>query len=118
MQGKLWAENLRGHLSRPCWCLAGGLNFHRREDIELNPGSQDSWIVTHCELITISMGHAKKRDEVPELPQALSNDEERTEPFERYEYYNVLWIEWEDGIAYRKGVGRVEKGMWEAQPLE
>jgi hypothetical protein len=29
----------------------------------------------------------------------------------RYEFYNVLWIEWEDGIAYRKGIGHVEKYM-------
>jgi hypothetical protein len=36
----------------------------------------------------------------------------------KYEWYNVLWVEWEEGIAYRKGVGRIEKAMWEAQELE
>lgn len=35
-----------------------------------------------------------------------------------YEFYFVLWIEWEDGIAYRRALGRVEKGVWEATPLE
>ncbi|KAI4869647.1 HET-domain-containing protein [Hypoxylon rubiginosum] len=35
-----------------------------------------------------------------------------------YEYYYVLWIEWEVGIAYRKGIGRVEKNMWERQERE
>lgn len=25
------------------------------------------------------------------------------------EFYNVLWIEWRDGTAYRKGLGRVSK---------
>ncbi|KAF1960726.1 HET-domain-containing protein [Byssothecium circinans] len=35
-----------------------------------------------------------------------------------YEYYNVLWIEWENGIAYRKALGRVYKEAWEAQELE
>jgi hypothetical protein len=35
----------------------------------------------------------------------------------RYEFYNVFWIQWEDGIAYRKGIGRVEKDIWEGQPL-
>lgn len=26
-----------------------------------------------------------------------------------YEYHNVLWIEWKDGVAYRRGLGRVGK---------
>lgn len=29
------------------------------------------------------------------------------------ERYRVLWIEWENGIAHRLGVGWVEKGAWE-----
>lgn len=35
-----------------------------------------------------------------------------------YEFYNVLWIEWKDNIAYRKGLGRVFKEVWESQDLE
>jgi hypothetical protein len=35
-----------------------------------------------------------------------------------YEYYNVMWIEWENGIAYRKAVGRVYKEAWESLDLE
>lgn len=35
-----------------------------------------------------------------------------------YEYYYVLWIEWKDGIAYRIGIGRVEKNAWERQERE
>jgi hypothetical protein len=35
-----------------------------------------------------------------------------------YEYYYVMWIEWQGSIAYRKGLGRVEKRAWEAQELE
>jgi hypothetical protein len=31
----------------------------------------------------------------------------------KYEFYNVLCIEWEGGIAYRKAVGRVWKEAWE-----
>ncbi|KAK1755884.1 heterokaryon incompatibility protein-domain-containing protein [Echria macrotheca] len=31
-----------------------------------------------------------------------------------YEFYNVLWIERRDGLAYRKGAGRVAKTVWEA----
>ncbi|KAH8676521.1 heterokaryon incompatibility protein-domain-containing protein [Tricladium varicosporioides] len=36
----------------------------------------------------------------------------------RVEFVNVLWIEWADGIAYRKGVGKVLKAMWEQLSLE
>jgi hypothetical protein len=35
-----------------------------------------------------------------------------------YEFYNVLWISWEDGVAYRKALGRVEKHVWEALEKE
>jgi hypothetical protein len=35
-----------------------------------------------------------------------------------YEFYNCLWIEWKDGIAYRKALGRVEKSIWEGLELE
>jgi hypothetical protein len=33
------------------------------------------------------------------------------------ERYRVLWVEWEDGIAYRLGVGWVEKTAWEGANL-
>lgn len=32
----------------------------------------------------------------------------------RYNFYSVLWVEWIDGVAYRKALGRVEKSIWEA----
>ncbi|KAM0351046.1 hypothetical protein ACHAPU_002827 [Fusarium lateritium] len=34
------------------------------------------------------------------------------------EFYGVLWVEWTDGIAYRKGCGYVKKEFWEEQDLE
>jgi len=37
---------------------------------------------------------------------------------EARDFYNVLWIEWTDGIAYRKGVGFVTKEAWEAADRE
>jgi hypothetical protein len=37
------------------------------------------------------------------------------EDLEWYMFFNVLWIEWVDGIAYRKAVGRVKKEAWEQQ---
>jgi hypothetical protein len=34
------------------------------------------------------------------------------------EFYNVLWIEWTDGVAYRISVGMVSKTAWEAADRE
>lgn len=34
------------------------------------------------------------------------------------EEYTVLWIEWEGGVAYRNGVGSIEKSKWEQLDLE
>lgn len=34
------------------------------------------------------------------------------------EFYYVMWIEWEDGIAYRKGLGRVLKEAWDRETTE
>ena len=35
------------------------------------------------------------------------------ERFQKYHFYNVLWVEWRDGIAFRKGIGHVEREAWE-----
>lgn len=32
--------------------------------------------------------------------------------------YNVLWIEWHGGIAYRKALDRVVKPVWDSRILE
>ncbi|KAK6957356.1 hypothetical protein Daesc_000140 [Daldinia eschscholtzii] len=37
---------------------------------------------------------------------------------EYYEHYYVMWIRWENGIAYRLGVGRVLKNAWEEAEKE
>jgi hypothetical protein len=72
-----------------------------------------------CELIAISkgsLGAPQTKDgielfaEVEAFPQLKDK--------ETYEFYNVLWIEWKDGIAYRKALGRVMKEAWERQDFE
>lgn len=35
-----------------------------------------------------------------------------------YRILLVLWIEWIDGIAYRKGLGRVLKEAWDREATE
>lgn len=71
-----------------------------------------------CELIALSLGTAENRDD--KHPGYL--DEwylpERPRDGEFYRFYNVLWIEWEGFIAYRKAVGTVYKEMWDSQRLE
>ncbi|KAH6865775.1 heterokaryon incompatibility protein-domain-containing protein [Alternaria rosae] len=41
-------------------------------------------------------------------------------PASKWQYmaYHVLWIEWEDGIAYRKAIGHVWKDEWDAADTE
>lgn len=41
-----------------------------------------------------------------DYPEPRVNDEEL------YTFYNILWAECQDVIAYRKGVGRVKKDTW------
>lgn len=31
-----------------------------------------------------------------------------------YHFYNVLWVERKEGIAYRRAAGRVPKAIWDA----
>ncbi|KAH6876404.1 heterokaryon incompatibility protein-domain-containing protein [Thelonectria olida] len=33
---------------------------------------------------------------------------------ETWSFMNVLWVSWDDGVAYRRGVGRVQRSAWEA----
>jgi hypothetical protein len=32
--------------------------------------------------------------------------------------YNVLWVEWADGIACRNGLGRIKRRAWDALDVE
>jgi WD40 repeat protein len=34
---------------------------------------------------------------------------------EKYEFYNLLWIEWEKGIAFRRGLGRIAMDVWKRE---
>jgi hypothetical protein len=41
------------------------------------------------------------------------NHPERLKWSHWYEYYTVMWVKWVEGIAYRRGIGRVCKTYWE-----
>ncbi|UPL02287.1 hypothetical protein LCI18_013221 [Fusarium solani-melongenae] len=69
-----------------------------------------------CELVAISIGSINstaggwtRLDEYPEL---------KNQNRESFEFYNVLFVEWKDGVAHRQGIGRVDKSAWELQSRE
>ncbi|KAJ2997810.1 hypothetical protein NUW58_g533 [Xylaria curta] len=66
-----------------------------------------------CEFIAVSGGISWKdgNDEQTILEEWAQVDV--IESLLTYEFYNVLHIEWEQGVAYRKAVGRVWKTAWE-----
>ncbi|KAH8667679.1 heterokaryon incompatibility protein-domain-containing protein [Ilyonectria robusta] len=72
------------------------------------------------ELVEVALGRVPRDARTWLEHQVLDewDHEERPGQNEIYEYYHVFWIEWEDGIAYRKAMGRVEKNLWEAQARE
>lgn len=54
------------------------------------------------------------------LKYCAENRKRWEQPFggEIPQLYNVLWIEWLDGVAYRKGVGEVKRAVWETRAVE
>ncbi|KAF2997937.1 hypothetical protein E8E13_005460 [Curvularia kusanoi] len=39
----------------------------------------------------------------------------------KFRFYNVLWVEWKDGVAYRKGIGKIWADCWDKlcpQPID
>lgn len=86
--------------------LVGDLHIDDRNDralIEKYQGHPDE-AGYPCELVAISKGN--------DFVHPMEPDKEE------YTFYNVLWVKWEDGIAYRRGVGRVTRETWESMELE
>jgi hypothetical protein len=52
------------------------------------------------------------------LPEKKNLQSRKAKSTGRYYFHNVLWIEWEDGIAYRRGLGRVVDDIWKQQHVE
>ena len=79
-----------------------------------------------CELVAISIGCALRRDDDDDA----NDDEYRFQAFyemsrktelkdvNKYDFYNVLWIEREQGVAYRKAIGRIWAPVWKRQDLK
>ena len=70
-----------------------------------------------CELIALSLAMADNKGDYFGLLDEWKMPE-RPKDSEFYLFYYVMWIEWENAIAYRKAVGTVYKTVWEKQVRE
>jgi hypothetical protein len=78
-----------------------------------------SWEDQRFELIAISAGSSDLTDEsATEFITERYGLRKYRPDLRIWEFYNVLWIDWQDGIAYRLGIGRVDKATWEKQATE
>jgi hypothetical protein len=73
-----------------------------------------------CELIAISKASRQRKKQKSGSGYRNRNFTEmdtaqEIKELDCYDFYNVLWIEWKEGIAYRKALGRVWKKAWDSQ---
>ncbi|KAF7538221.1 hypothetical protein G7Z17_g12676 [Cylindrodendrum hubeiense] len=80
----------------------GELGVDSREDLDRIYEAELNGVL--CDLVVVSRG--------------LNYPDPQPVGLETWSFYNVLWVVWEDGIAYRRGVGRVKKSVWEGLEKE
>ena len=67
-----------------------------------------------CEVVGISYGSSQNWGDDDHPYEMVIRDELGDYRCEKYyEYVNVLWIHWKDGIAYRQGIGRIWRHLWD-----
>lgn len=92
--------------------VIGTLRLHNLEQSQCFPPLEAGWAAAKdIELVAISRARCYSK----------TFDEENrcwTRPFKKWEQYTVLWVEWVDGVAYRRGCGQVDKEAWEGLMLE
>jgi hypothetical protein len=81
---------------------AGAIYLH-------SPPESTNKMKEKCELIRISGGFVSEdKGWIPEW-----NFPSRSRLGDSYHFYHVLWIEWQGGIAYRRGLGHVVRHVWD-----
>jgi hypothetical protein len=80
----------------------------RNESLQTSHGYQ-------IELVAISRGYVQK-SEFSRFEEWYTPDGPKDDL--GYAFYNVLWIEWANEIAYRRALGRVRKDVWESLKRE
>ena len=93
--------------SKGAW--AGTLQPHDGLNIA-GDGLQDAQLL--LELVEIAQGFCRDRTSPwPGIEEVRHPERPSTGMW--YEYYWVMWVKWIDGVAYRRGLGRVYKAIWE-----
>ncbi|KAI7786147.1 heterokaryon incompatibility protein [Diaporthe eres] len=97
--------------SRNEW--AGVLRLHSRDYLSRD-GLDPEETPVEVQLIAISQGSIPNG--LSPMEGTMSMKEYMVEEWPKdgvsYEYYNVMWITYREGIAFREALGRVHKGMW------
>ncbi|KAK8029242.1 hypothetical protein PG991_006298 [Apiospora marii] len=116
--------------TRRGWFLAKRWNFRFRDNakvFDMNRSPCGRLQVTSEETLTELPAPESSQYEPIELsaiclrkvhPEERKHYVDYLEMSESDETYGVLWVEWEDGVAYRKAVGEIDKEAWEAHDLE
>ncbi len=95
----------------------GYLTFHDERELEKIPSWRDkSATPAYFDLVAISAGFVRNDGIAHGLQEFELEERPKNTPL--YEFYNVLWVVWDQGIAQRKGLGRVLKSVWEAEERE
>jgi hypothetical protein len=80
-------------------------------DLQVKSNVPDNKI---CDLVVISEGYFLEASDPPKMFEYYIEERPKAADGAKYELYNVLWVEEEDNIAYRKGCGRVVKHPWDS----
>ncbi|KAL0264108.1 hypothetical protein SLS55_000052 [Diplodia seriata] len=92
---------------------AGVLRLHGRDYLE-EKGLHPAGAKHAVQLVALSRGSIPNALDYGSYYLEEYYEEGRPKQGETYEYYNVMWITWEAGVARREAVGRVHRGMWES----
>lgn len=92
----------------------GILHLHNQQQLsELFPIGTEVARGTLVELAAIYRSRKYSREKVIDQNSDISLGPQTVR-----DTYEVLWLEWKDGIAYRLGIGSVDKDAWENLDLE
>ncbi|KAF4456874.1 heterokaryon incompatibility protein [Fusarium austroafricanum] len=86
---------------------AGRMRIHNNREMQ----SENYPSLQAIELVEVAKGFSQ-RPLYPETTEEISVHPQYPNSVQGYEYYNVMWIEWTDGVAYRKGLGEVVSDVW------
>jgi len=95
-------------------CLSYGrwrAGAHKTQNLPTLPigkeiGSYDLGLLSTLKWGNFGPGHIKEE---------LNRADYRQTTLVTNEFYYVLWIGWEDCVAYRKGLGRILKSAWDSE---